>query len=279
MSILLTGGTGKTAIRLARLLQAANKPVILTSRQGVVPEPFTGVKLDWYNPATFGNPWAVDCNIESVYLVAPPGPPDVLTPMKPFIDLAVKKGVKRFVLLSVSTLDAGGPAMGKVHEYLISLGVDYFVIRPSWFFENFTTVHLAGIKDKRTIVTASEDGKIGFVSVDDIADLAFDALTRAKSYNTDKILVGPELLSYEDVVKTFSDVLGIKITHTRVGGDDLKKLYVGAGLSEERADMLITLENLNASGVEEKLFADPKKVSGKRTLKSFVEANKDAWKA
>lgn len=134
MSILLTGGTGKTSIRIARLLQNTNMRFILTSRQGIVPEPFTGVKFDWYDPATFENPFAIESNIESVYLVPPLGSPDVIKAMKPFIDLAVEKGVKRFVLLSISTLDAGSPYMGKVHEYLISLGVDYFVIRPSWFF-------------------------------------------------------------------------------------------------------------------------------------------------
>ncbi len=55
-------------------------------------------------------------------------------------------------------------------------------------------------------------------------------------------------------------------------------MYLGFGL-DERLDMLVDLEKSNASGAEEKIFAHPNKVSGKRTLKSFVEANKDAWKA
>lgn len=133
MSILLTGGTGKTAIRLARLLQAANKRTILASRKGDAPAPFTAVKFDWHDPATFENPFAVDPKIESVYLISPAGAADVFAPMKPFIDLAVQKGVKRFVLLSASSIEPGGQATGKVHEYLVKLGVDYFVIRPTWF--------------------------------------------------------------------------------------------------------------------------------------------------
>ncbi len=31
-------------------------------------------------------------------------------------------------------MEPGHPAMGKVHEYLLSLKVEYAVIRPSWFF-------------------------------------------------------------------------------------------------------------------------------------------------
>ncbi len=158
-------------------------------------------------------------------------------------------------------------------------------------------MHIQNIKDKHTIITSSQDGKIGFISADDIADLAFDALTRAESYNTDKILVGPELLSYNDVcfprlflalllmpcflqvAKTFSEVLGITITHTRVSTDELQKMYIGRGVSEDRAALVCHLETLNAKGVEEQIFVHAKKVAGRRTLKSFVEANKDAWKA
>ncbi|KAK0475043.1 hypothetical protein EDD18DRAFT_1313306 [Armillaria luteobubalina] len=277
MTILLTAGTGKTAIRIARLLKDANQPVLLTSRKGVVPEPFKGVKFDWLDPSTFENVFTADPNIDRIYLVSPAGSIDPLPPMKPFLDLAVKKGVNRFVLLSASALEAGHPAMGKVHEYLLSLKVDYAVIRPSWFFENFSTLHLPNIKERNTIVTASADGKIGFISADDIADLAVSALTEEKSHNTDHILTGPELLSYDDVADIFTEVLGRKITHTRITIEQLKKRYIDFGLPEDYADMLSSLDGLNANGVEEKLFAAAKKLTGKRTLKSFVEANKDIF--
>ncbi|KAK0209989.1 hypothetical protein DFS33DRAFT_1289716 [Desarmillaria ectypa] len=274
MTILLTGGTGKTATRIARLLKDAHQPVLLTSRKGVVPEPFKGIKFDWYDPSTFENAFTTDPNIDRIYLVAPAGTTEAFPPMKPFIDLAVQKGVKRFVLLSVSTVESGGPSMGKVHEYLLSLKVDYAVIRPSWFFENFLTQHLQSIKEQNTIVSASGDGKIGFISADDIADLAVSALTDEKSHNTDHILTGPELLSYDDVAAIFTEVLGRKITHTRITVEELKKRYLAFGIPEDYAAMLSYLDDQNANGIEEKVFMAAKKVTGKRTLKSFVEANR-----
>ena len=93
MTILLTGGTGKTATRIARLLKDANQRVLLTSRKGVVPEPFRGVKFDWHDPSTFENVFTADPNIERIYLVAPGATSEVFPLMKPFIDLAVQKGV------------------------------------------------------------------------------------------------------------------------------------------------------------------------------------------
>jgi uncharacterized protein YbjT (DUF2867 family) len=53
--------------------------------------------------------------------------------MKAFIDFAIAKDVKRFVLVSAYSAPVGGPMMGKVHEYLIHIGVEYAVLRPPWF--------------------------------------------------------------------------------------------------------------------------------------------------
>ncbi|SJL15843.1 related to nucleoside-diphosphate-sugar epimerase family protein [Armillaria ostoyae] len=278
MTILLTGGTGRTATRIARLLRDANQPVLLTYRNGVVPKPFKGVKFDWYDASTFEGVFTADPNIDRIYLVAPAATSEVFPPMKPFIDLAVQKGVRRFVLLSATTMADGYPLMGpKVHEYLLSLNVDYAVLRPSWFFENFRTQQLPSIEERNTIVSASGDGKIGFVSADDIADVAVSALTDEKSHNTDHIITGPELLSYDDVAAIFTEVLGRKITHTCITVEELKKRYLSFGLPEGFAGMLSSLHELKAKGGEEEIFNTPKKVTRKRTLRSFVEANRDRF--
>ncbi|KAK0244292.1 hypothetical protein EDD85DRAFT_945603 [Armillaria nabsnona] len=270
MTILITGGTGKTGSRPARHLLDANCPVLFTSRKGVVPEPFKGLKFDWYDPSTFGNPFATDPNIDRIYIVAPDGG-----------RAGGNKGGESVRLLSATTLEAGGPAMGKVHEYLLSLQVDYAILRPSWFYGNSSPYLRTPVEvllpENNTIITASADGKLGFVSADDTADLAFEALTDAKSHNTDHILTGPELLAYDDVAQILTDILGRKITHTRISVGELKDRYISFGLPEDFATLLSSMDELNASGVEERIFGTPGKVTGKRTLRDFVETNKDSF--
>ena len=61
------------------------------------------------------------------------------------------------------------------------------------------TFHAHSIKTNNEIVSASADGKIGFIGADDIAELVAEALLVEKSYNTDFILTGPELLTYDQV--------------------------------------------------------------------------------
>lgn len=111
--------------------------MLLTSRSGVAPSPFPAVRFDWFDSTTYDNPFQIATEpIDRVYLVAPPVV-DSLTPMKAFIDFAIKKNVKRFVLLSATVFIRSKHLVGHVHEYLASIGVDYCVLRPSWFMGMF----------------------------------------------------------------------------------------------------------------------------------------------
>lgn len=66
--------------------------------------------------------------------------------------------------------------------------------------ENFSNYsHQIAIKTEGRIYTACEDGKIPFVSAADIAAVAFHALTDIKPHNTDYRILGPELLTYDEV--------------------------------------------------------------------------------
>ena len=98
--------------------------------------PLPQPKLD---DKTFENPFMTDPNIDRVYLIVP-SVMGQLSTVKPFIDLAISKGVKRFVLLTASLAEIGSPIlelMGKVHEYLVNIKVDYTVLRPTWFIRTY----------------------------------------------------------------------------------------------------------------------------------------------
>jgi festuclavine dehydrogenase len=77
--------------------------------------------------------------IDRIYLVAPMAW-DVGM-MNDFIDFAREKGVNKFLLLSASQSEAGGPSLGQVHAHLKKLGaqceVQWIVIRPTWFIGRF----------------------------------------------------------------------------------------------------------------------------------------------
>ena len=136
MTILLIGGTGKTGLRLARLLHNANQPFLLASRGRIpLPESFQGhgVKFHWDDPTTHERLFSAHTDIDRVYLIGPEADMDVSSTMKPFIELAITKGVKRFVMLTATTTPTGPSGMEGMHKYLADRGVEYCILRPTWF--------------------------------------------------------------------------------------------------------------------------------------------------
>ena len=66
--------------------------------------------------------------------------------------------------------------------------------------QNFSEAqHLSPIRDEGKVYSATNDGQIPFVSTEDIACVAKHLLTDEKPHNTDYVVLGPELLTYDDV--------------------------------------------------------------------------------
>lgn len=140
MSILLTGGSGKTAPRVAALLAGAKKPYLLGTRQGpdaiAVTNGHPTVKFDMSDDSTWKLPFE-GAQIKAVYMMEPRiSQPWV--PMNKFIDYAKTQGVERFVLCAGTSATIGKDGMGRVWEHLVASGVDYCVLRPSWFMGTWT---------------------------------------------------------------------------------------------------------------------------------------------
>ncbi|PPQ90529.1 hypothetical protein CVT25_015819 [Psilocybe cyanescens] len=283
MTILLTGGTGKTGLALAELLHESGHSLLITSRTGKAPEPYKAVKFDWFDRTTFEAPFQSDPNIDKVFLIDPPAF-DVLPHVKPFIDMAIFKGVRRFVAVTTTQTNPGDTPLGRVHQYLLDLGVDYAVLRPTWFIENFGTDLQPSIRDNDEISSSGEDGKVPFVSVKDIARAAFNALTAKDSLNKDIFVIGPELYSYDEASKShdtplyFGTIGRREITHRRKSVLQQAEAFEHF-LSPEYAAHLARVENLISEGGEEKFFyeSEDRKFVGKQTLSGYIQDNRGLW--
>ncbi|KAI1801858.1 putative ergot alkaloid A [Daldinia bambusicola] len=287
MTILLLGGRGKTASRIASLLHDAGHQFLVASRSTAPDSPYHQAVFDWTKPDTYGNPFikasALDmAPISAVYLVPPPIF-DLAPPMIKFVDFAAKRDVERFVLLSASTIEKGGPAMGEVHQHLDSLNnIGYVVLRPTWFMENFSSPNEPqniSIKTENKIYSATGDGKLPFVSADDIARVGFRGLTDKRLQNAEYVIIGPELLTYDDVAEILTSVLQRKITHMNLSEKELAKMLECTGMPAEDAKMLADMDGLIRNGAEDRLNDVVEEVTGTRPV-SFIDfaiRNREAW--
>src|SRR5688500_13165040 len=123
---LITGGTGKTGRRVADRLKARGHAVRIGSRSGAPP-------FDWDDRATW--PAALQ-GATSAYIscypdLAVPGSVDAVTALA---EVARATGCRRLVLLS----GRGEPEAQAAERALQDAGVDWTIVRCSWFNQNFS---------------------------------------------------------------------------------------------------------------------------------------------
>lgn len=285
MAIFLTGGTGKTSSRIATFLQHARIPFIIGSRRGAsaASSGINAVKFDWNDESTFKSPFEHKFSngesIKAIYLVAPELD-DPAPIMNKFIDFCTKEhDVKRFVLMAGSSAEPGGWHVGKVWQRLLDIKVEYAVLRPSWFMENLSEGWFVASVKKGQLFTACGDGKIPFISAEDIAAVAFCTLTDEKPHNTSYRVLGPELLTHDDIAEKLSKILGRKIVNVKPTEEERKKALTDAGMPQHYADFLTSLELIAARGEEAWEGNDVEKVTGKPPISfdEFAKSKKAAW--
>ncbi|WP_299409892.1 ergot alkaloid biosynthesis protein [uncultured Roseobacter sp.] len=274
-TILVTGGTGTTGRRISAQLAARRLDHRVATRR---PKAARDIRFDWSDETSW---LAALESVSSIYLVAPSGVAEPLPAMIPFMELAIRAGVKRFVLLSASSLEAGGPMMGAVHAWLRDHAPEWVVLRPTWFMQNFLEGQLlAPIRDQSAIHTATGRGRVGFIDAEDIAAVAVEALSQNEFASGDLVLTGPAALSYDDVAKTLAEATQNPVTHHNLSEAELSARHMAAGLPEAYATTLAAMDTSIAQGSEDRVTENVFRVTGRQpsSLAEFATRNKAAWR-
>jgi ergot alkaloid biosynthesis protein len=269
--VLVTGGTGKTGGRVARRLAEAGHPVRIGSRSAEVP-------FDWLDPSTYD---AALSGVDRVYLVAPPVE-DPYPVMTSFARRAMDRGVRRFVLLSASSLPEGGPMMGAVHRSLRETAAEWAVLRPTWFMQNFSEgPHATTIREEGRIYSATGAGRVPFVDAVDIAEVAYRALTDELSHNTDHLITGPRALTYAEAADAIGEAMGRPVAHVNLTESELAEHWVRHGLPPEYAGLLAAMDIAIAKGSEDRTTDTVLRVTGRppKDFREFARESAEAWKA
>ncbi|MFD3555868.1 NAD(P)H-binding protein [Streptomyces goshikiensis] len=257
---LVIGASGTTGRRLVARLAAAGHRVTAAGRSATAVDGARAVRFDWDDPDTYGEALA---GADRVYLIPPLGSSDPAAVMLPFLRRARAAGVRRAVLLSSSAIPAGGPAVGRVHQALPDLFDEWAVLRPSWFMQNFTGdhAHAQSIRSEGVIRTAAGEGRVGFVDAEDIAAVAFHALTDLRAPNTDLILTGPSALSHREVAAVLSEVTGRSVAHEGLTPEQMRD-RLAAFMPAAFAALLTDMDRAIAAGAEDRTTDTVRRITG-----------------
>jgi uncharacterized protein YbjT (DUF2867 family) len=209
---LVLGGTGKTGRRIVDQLAARNVPVRVGSR-GAQPS------FVWEDRATWAPALA---GAGAVYVSYYPdlAAPGATGAIQAFTDLAVRSGVQRLVLLS----GRGEPEAQRCEEIVKRSGLQWTVLRCSWFNQNFSENYLLEpILAGEVALPAPNVGE-PFIDADDIADAAVAALTDDKHIGQLYELTGPRLLTFAEAIAQIAKATGKEIRYVQAPMDE----YVAA---------------------------------------------------
>jgi len=288
--ILVTGATGTIGRHLVDQLRGEEVTAL-------VRDPAKGAALDCPSVlADFDDPDSVAAamtGVDRLFLNAGGAQPaageqPMVRQQRTAIDAAAAAGVKHIVKVSVLGARPDGRLAEGAHwlieDHLRSSGVDWTILRPSGFMQNFLTG--AGVfTENGHILGAYRDSRVSYVDCVDIAACAAALLTGVPRPGGTFALTGPESLTHQEIAAKLSTTVGREIRYVDLPAAEFARRLGALGLPAAFAeDVAVLFENV-ASGTLEATTADVADLTGRpaRAFDDFLRDNADtvreSWQA
>lgn len=259
---LVLGGTGKTGRRVVDRLKAGGHDVRVGSRSAVP-------AFDWDREAGWD---AALKGVTAAYItyspdLAMPGATDAI---QAFVRKAKRAGVKRLVILS-----GRGEPEAQACERIVQLsGLEWTVVRASWFNQNFSEAAFLDMVMAGTITLPAGNQLEPYVDADDIADVVVAALTQDYHHEQVYEVTGPRLMTLSDVADDLSQAIGRPVTYMDVPHDAFIAGIEESGAPKEVVWMLDYLFSTVLDGRNAHLTDGVQRALG-RPPKDFADFAKD----
>ena len=257
-TLVLGGASGKTGRRIVERLAVRGVPTRVGSRTGEPP-------FDWNDRTTWAR--ALD-GVSAAYIAYVPdlAIPGAAETVDAFARQAVEAGVQRLVLLS----GRGEEEAQRTERRIADAGVEWTVVRCSWFSQNFSEgVFADPIRDGELALPVG-DVPEPFVDVEDIADVAVAALTEDGHAGEIYELTGPELLTFDQAVGEIARAAARPIAFAPVAREDFMAAMRELGVSEDELWLLSYLFNEVLDGRNAQLADGVQRCLG-REPRSFAD--------
>jgi uncharacterized protein YbjT (DUF2867 family) len=217
--VLVTGPTGNVGRAVARALlaegvavrAAVKSPEHIVSLMREMDGDVTPVPLDFLRPETFAP--ALE-GVRGVFLMRPPALAGAEGTLNDFVDAAVAQGVKQVVFLSMAGAEKRAWAPHHlVEEHLKRSPLGWTILRPAFFAQNLGDAYREDIRQDGRLYMPAGHGKVAFVDVRDVGEVAARALMDTSLRNRAFTLTGQEAVTFDEVASVLSEVLGRPIRY------------------------------------------------------------------
>lgn len=281
--ILVTGATGTVGRRLVKHLSNKNlrvralihKPETIFLLRNIDVEIVMG---DLSQPASLHTAMK---GVECIFSI----PPNTLNQAELEINLfwlARCLGVKRIVKLSTAKADPNSAChFFKEHwlseQYLKKSNVTFTVLRSNSFMQNLFWFK-EEIKSNGSISLPMQDARIAPVDIWNVVKVAESVLTQEGHEGRIYNVTGPETLSFIDIAKEFSNILGKKVLYIDISPKEFMQILLKKGLKEWFADAVVTGWQIASKSCP--IITDTVEQTTKNqptTFNRFVQNHIDVW--
>lgn len=262
-NFLIIGGTGKTGRKVVKSLKLLNQEVRIGSRS-------SSPAFNWDEPDTYET--ALD-GIDKVYITYQPdlAVPGAMKAIEKLIHVAKQKKVKKVVLLS----GKGEKEAQLCEQVVIHSGLDYTIVRASWFSQNFSESFFLEPIAYGVVALPQAEAKVPYVDTNDIADVAVEALLHDEHSGKIYQLTGTKTLTFREVISEIAAATNREIDFVPISIEEYIEVLKMNGIPDDFAWLIEYLftEVLGNPNVSEITY-DIEKVL-KRKPKSFSEYVKE----
>lgn len=272
---LILGSTGNVGSKISEILKSKGYQVSLATSKNNLTE--DQVHLNLVSKEGLEESFK---DIDRAFLLSPPGYTNQDELMSPIIDLAKKNNLKKVVFMTAMGADADPESsMRKAEIYLEKSGLNYNIIRPNWFMQNFNTFWLHGILNSQKILLPVGDAKGSFIDSRDIAAVASELLLNDKWNNQAFNLTGKDVLNHDEVASIISQVTNKNITYEEISPEEMRKGLLSAGLPSDYTEFLLVILNYFKLGYAQAVTDSIKEVTGNEPIsfKQYAQDYKHYW--
>lgn len=275
--ILVIGASGTVGSGVVEQLKAAGHQVRVATSKPVAAGNSSQVHV---NLATGVGIKEAFTGVDKAFLISPPGHADQYAMLSPMIQEAKRQGLKKVVLMTAMGANAVETTPFRRAEIeLEKSGLKYNIIRPNWFFQNFNTFWVQGIKEQGKIMVPGGTAKTSFIDARDISAVVTQLLISSEFDNQAFDLSGKESVTHDEVAKALSQSTGKTITYQDLDPEVMKKTLLSFGLKEDYVNFMLMIFGFLREGYNAGLTPAVKTILGRDpiSLQQYAQDYKKSW--
>lgn len=228
----------------------------------------------------FGSEDSVRAALEGVsalYLASPGGIP--AEPVTRVVDIATEMGVARIVRLSALGVEQSDNPMRQIEQHIEASGLTWTHLRPTWFMQNYSTIHAPSIREDGAFYEPAGDAKTSFIDTRDIAAVAVRALLKDGHHGEAYALTGAQAHDRHEVAAAIANATGNEVRYEPISSEQFREQAKAQGMPEHYAAMMSGLYEAVRAGHTAEVTDTVQQVLERAptSLETFAHDYREAW--